>query len=261
LLCGFCHLPLFVTSRLDTRPTRSETLAPVLAAVSKKRYLPFVLIILVALATVGVASYFYRTQQAQLAARTPAQQFVPEEGSKPGANPPRIRGDVTAPVTLEEFADFQCPPCGAVAGLLHQLEREYHGRLRVVFRHFPLDGHKHARPAALAAEAAGEQGKFWEMHDVIYERRNAWSTVDDARPLFVEYAREIGLDLDRFNTDLAKPELAQRIEADRERGTSIGVSATPTVFINRKSVHHTSFSLPGLRERIDAALKETEAKP
>jgi protein-disulfide isomerase len=226
-----------------------------------KRFLPFIIIAVVGVATVGGGTYFFRQQQARLAASTGAAPFVPEEGTKPGANPPHIRGDKTAPVTIEEFADFQCPPCGMLAATLHELEKEYQGKFRVVFRHFPLDGHANARPAALAAEAAAQQGKFWEMHDRIYQQQKVWSTVPDARPLFAQYAGELGLNVEQFNADVQKPETAQRVDADRERGLSLKVSATPSVFLNRQSVPFAQFTPAGLKDRIDAALKESQKKP
>ena len=86
-----------------------------------------------------------------------------------------IRGNPDAPVTLEEFGDFQCPPCGSFAAFAEELLKEYDSRLRIVFRHFPLAAHEHAREASLAAEAAGLQGHFWEMYDVLYHEQAAWS--------------------------------------------------------------------------------------
>jgi len=129
-----------------------------------KRYLPFVIVIVVALATFGSGAMLYRAKRPQVH-NIPESQSIPAKGDKESAH---IRGDPDAPVTLEEFGDFQCPPCGQFAGFVEELLREYNSRLRVVFRNFPLPGHEHAREAAQAAEAAGLQGKFWEMYDTLY---------------------------------------------------------------------------------------------
>jgi len=226
-----------------------------------KRYLPFILIAAVAVITAVAGTLFYhaKSEEARQAAAAEVLQIAP--GTKPGAAPPHLRGDRRAPVTIEEFADFQCPPCGLLAGMLHQLEEEYRGRLRIVFRHFPLDGHKHARLAAVSAEAAGQQGKFWEMHDLIYQHRTTWSTADDARPLFTQYAESLGLDMARFRADLDNPALIARVDADQERGHSVNVSSTPTVFLNNQPVPPASFSPPALRTLIDAALAAPSPTP
>src|SRR5262249_2267892 len=118
-----------------------------------KRYLPFVIVIVVALATVGSGTILYRAKRSQLH-NIPENQSVPATGDKQSAP---IRGNPDAPVTLEEFGDFQCPPCGSFAGFAEELLKEYDSRLRLVFHNFPLPAHEHAREAALAAEAAAFQ--------------------------------------------------------------------------------------------------------
>lgn len=219
----------------------------------QKRHLPFILIIAVAVGTGVAGTLFYRAKVAESArAQSAAEVLHIAPGTKPGAVPPHIRG--RGQVIIEEFADFQCPPCGTVATILHQLEEEYRGRLRIVFRHFPLDGHQHARLAARSAEAAGVQGKFWEMHDLIYQHRTIWSTETDARPHFTRFAETLGLDVVRFTADLDSPEVAARVAADQERGHSVKVSSTPTIFLNDQPVPPASFSPPGFRTLIDAAL-------
>jgi protein-disulfide isomerase len=219
-----------------------------------KRYLPFILIALVAVGAVGGGSLLYRAQVAQLTTATSSTDGAtraPEEQS---------RGNPMAPVTLEEFGDYQCPPCGAVALLLPKLEADYGSKLRVVFRHFPLDGHKHAREAAHFAEAAGLQGKFWELHEMIYKHRENWTNLDDVTPIFSGYAAELGLDVARLRKDVQSDAVRDRVTRDQQLGTSRGVSATPTIFLNGKQVPPASLSEGGVRQAIDAALKEV-AKP
>lgn len=215
-----------------------------------KRYLPFLIVVAVALITVGTGLALYRSHQ--LPTPTAAKDSV-DSGL-------HIRGDGKALVTLEEFGDFECPPCAKMSEALHQLEKDYHGKLRIIFRHFPLAMHPHAREAAIAAEAAHAQGKFWEMHDLLYEKQAQWSKAADVPSLFHGFAGQLGLDVERFKKDLANPELAARVTADAELGKSRSVTSTPTIFVNNTALPPTSTNPPGVRAAIEAALKE-KAKP
>ena len=138
------------------------------------------------------------------------------------------RGPLDAPVTLVEYADFQCPDCQASHPVLERLLERFAGRLRFVFRHFPVvSRHPLAQGAALAAEAAGRQGKFWPMHQRLFAAQGALAPQDLHR-----YAREIGLDLDRFQRDLGDPALVAKIHQGKLLGVRSGVNGTPTVFLN-----------------------------
>jgi protein-disulfide isomerase len=174
----------------------------------------------------------------------------------PGAEPPHVIGVSNAPVTLEEFGDYQCPPCGNLHPVLKRIEHDYGSRVRVVFRNLPLESiHKNAFLAARAAEAAGLQGKFWEMHDLLYERQKDWSGVPLPRPVFSGYARQLGLDIARFERDIDRPEVGVRIGADMRRADSLRVSSTPTVFLNGRELPPSkSLDEKELRGEIDAAL-------
>ena len=172
-----------------------------------------------------------------------------------GADPPHAQGPVKAPVTLEEFGDFQCPPCGLLHPVLKMMEQEFGSRLRVIFREFPLvPAHAHALSAARAAEAAGLQGKFWEMHDLLYTNQNSWKDAFDVRPIFEEYARKIGLNLDRYRQDLTSETVQYRIFLDGKRARSLGVKGTPTVFMNGREVPFESLAPEKLRPLISAEL-------
>ena len=217
-----------------------------------KRYLPFIIVAAVAVSAIGVGAAIYRTKKQRLAAATAVNVHDPA-GAKPGARPAQTRGSTKATVTIEEFADFQCPPCGGISGIVKELEKKNPDRLRVVFRHYPLRNHANAVPAALAAEAAGLQGKFWEMHDQLFKNQNAWSKADNARQLFTDYASAIGIDTQRFRKDMDDEKLRARVTADQERATSMGVSRTPSIFINGQPIPAESFSLPGLQTAIDSA--------
>src|SRR5260370_32324716 len=167
-----------------------------------------------------------------------------------------IRGNPSAAVTLEEYGDFQCPPCGMFSAFLGQLEKEYDSRLRVVFRNFPLKMHEHAREAALAAEAAGLQGRFWEMHDVLYREQETWSKAPNVRELFESYAGTIGLDLDKFKKDMDGDKARERVDSERALADFLGVKATPTLFINNRPVEPKDKNPEGVRAAINAALNE-----
>ena len=170
-----------------------------------------------------------------------------------GAEPPNALGNVNAAVLLEEFGDFECPPCGALHPVLKTMKSEFGSRLVIVFREYPMTTlHPHAMDAARAAEAAGLQGKFWEMHDLLYENQRAWHDAPNAGLLFEEYATRIGLNLDRFRHDATSNIVDQRIRLDRERGQWIGVIGTPTVFLDGREVPFESLSVEKLRALINA---------
>ncbi len=217
-----------------------------------KRYLPFVIVVVVALATFGSGAMLYRAKLPQL-------KNIPESqrlSAKSGAESVHIRGNPDAPVTLEEFGDFQCPPCGQFAGFVEELLKEYNSRLRVVFRNFPLSAHEHAREAALAAEAAGFQGKFWEMYDTLYREQTVWSKAPNARELFESYAGTIGVNLDQFKKDVDSDKARERVDSDQALADSLGIKVTPTVFINNRPVDSKDKNPEGIRAEINAALQE-----
>ncbi|MGE0295050.1 Na+/H+ antiporter NhaA [Pseudonocardia sp.] len=153
----------------------------------------------------------------------------------PPVDPERdhVRGPVDAPLTLVEFGDFECPFCGRATGLVEELRERFGDRLRYVFRHVPLvDPHPHAELAAEAAEAAGAQGRFWEMHDVLFRDQGRLRAVD-----LLEHAEEIGLDVERFARDLGSGRFAARVREDAASADASGVAGTPTFFVN--GVRHT----------------------
>ena len=221
-----------------------------------KRSLPFIIIGLVALAALAAGTVLYRAKVAELTpvAATPDKAATPAEAKTEGKTV-HIRGNPKAQVTIEEFADFQCPPCASISPILAKLEHEFPSQMRVVFRNFPLQMHNHAAEAARAAEAAGLQGKFWEMHDLLYRNQTAWSKEADVRLTFINYAQDLGLDLGRFESDYEGAEVRARVSADQARGTSLGVNRTPTLFINNQPVPPSSLSEPALRTAIAAAIR------
>jgi diadenylate cyclase len=164
------------------------------------------------------------------------------------------RGPRDAPVTLVKYGDYECPYCGEAHPVLKELQQRVGEQVRFVFRHFPLDSvHPHARLAAQAAEAAASQGRFWEMHDLLYENQNKLSEEDLNR-----YAAKLGLDLRRFEEDLASDHHAWRIEEDRLGGTRAGVEGTPGFFVN--GVRYTGpVDVGGLLAAIEEATSSSGA--
>jgi protein-disulfide isomerase len=139
-----------------------------------------------------------------------------------------IRGPADAPFTLVEYGDYECPDCGRLFGVLQGLQQEFSTRLRLVYRHYPLSGiHKHAQMAAEAAEAAGAQGRFWEMHDLLFQNQNA---LDEKHLL--HYAEQLGLDVDLFHRELKQGSYAERLRQDFIAGVQNGVNGTPGLFLN-----------------------------
>ncbi len=135
-------------------------------------------------------------------------------------------------VTVVEYADFQCPACGVYYSLVKKLEDTYAGRVTFVFRHFPLSMHINAVPAALAAEAAGAQGKFFEMSDKLFTHQADWSESKTPETIFIAYATELGLNTEQFTADMKREDLKQKIVASFKGGVAAKVNATPSFFIN-----------------------------
>src|SRR5437867_1802928 len=170
-----------------------------------KRYLPFIIIVIVlvgAIATVfilvrkGKGGEAGQTNSGFVAAKAPAPSIssnpTPAPSDAAGLTKPNVK--VSSPVVVEEYGDYQCPPCGALYPELKQIEHEYGNQVQIVFHHFPLTRmHKNALTAAHAAEAARNQDKFWEMHDRLYRNQKEWAELDDPRPIFLSYARQLNL--------------------------------------------------------------------
>jgi protein-disulfide isomerase len=163
-----------------------------------------------------------------------------------GAND-HVQGPAKAPVTLLEYGDYECPYCGEAYPIVKALQERLGDQMRLVFRNFPLgEAHPHAEHAAEAAEAAAVQGKFWEMHDLLYENQDALEDED-----LVRYAKALGLDLPRFVKEMAAHAYAVRVRDDFRSGVRSGVNGTPTFFVNGAR-HDGPFDLRSLL----AAIKE-----
>jgi protein-disulfide isomerase len=230
-----------------------------------KKYLPFVIILIVLGAALGIAAKLWKSGSP--GAATTAQPFsangsaaspnsapANQAESSAGLTKPNVK--VSSPVVLEEYGDYQCPPCGQLYPDLKQIEKEYGNQVQIVFHHFPLMKiHKNALLAAHAAEAARNQNKFWEMHDLLYRNQKEWSELADPKPVFESYAKQLSLNLDNFDRDLGSNQIDQKISADIQRGSAQGVTGTPTVFLDSHLVNYQATNLDGLRRGINILLE------
>lgn len=162
-----------------------------------------------------------------------------------------VKGSEDAIITIVEWSDFQCPFCNRVSPTLAQIEKEYGDKVRIAFKHMPLSIHPQAAQAHAAAEAAHRQGKFWEMHDRIFANQR-----DLSEETLERYAQEIGLDMDRFASDLDDASLKQRIESDMQQASKLGVTGTPSFFINGKYLSGAQ-PFANFKRIIDAAIEKS----
>lgn len=175
--------------------------------------------------------------------------------SVPVGRQDHVRGSASAPITLVEYGDFECPYCGQAYYVLKEVEDELGRELRVVFRHFPLASiHPHAEAAAVAAEAAGAQGKFWEMHDLLFGNQQA---LEDE--YLLEYAEALDLDVTAFEEALRSGKPRLRVKEDFMSGVRSGVNGTPTLFINGAR-HDASYEYPILSRVLRQAAHVSHAR-
>jgi len=145
----------------------------------------------------------------------------------------------SASVTLVEFSDFQCPACGAYYPVVTQVIKDFKNDLTFVYRNFPLtDLHPNAQIAAQAAEAVGLQGKYWEMHDILFTKQSDWSASTSPRDIFAQYAQSLGINVDQFKKDIDSDAVRNKIMEDVNDGNTLGINATPTFFLNNQKIEN-----------------------
>lgn len=183
----------------------------------------------------------------------------------PGTNSSKVssnlQGSTSKGVTLVEYGDFQCPACAQYYPLIKQLKTTYANDVSFRFANFPLvQIHPNAMAGARAGQAAALQGKFWEMHDLLYENQTAWSSGSNPTPFFNQYAKQIGLDTAKFTTDMAKASTLETINADVAEAQSFGADSTPTFVLNGKKLSPNPNTLEGFTKLIDQAIKDAAKK-
>lgn len=233
--------------------------------------LPIAIIGLVLLVAVVGGWFWYSStakvdKPANIATKTPDAKKLEEQSKiynagSPGANPPNLLGSPNATVTVEEFADFQCGTCAVKHPIIKEVIATYGSRIKFIFRSFPLTTiHDKSYDAAVAAEASGLQGKFWEMQNQLFTNQSSWMTKDPMafRGILEEYAKKIGLDIEKFKTDMAGLVAKNRVGADMDRGKSLRVASTPTFYINGKPVGLEQMTTEGFKQLIDAELQKPQ---
>jgi protein-disulfide isomerase len=222
------------------------------------RRLPIIIILGVLVLALGGGYWLYQgsrstgtSTETSGAPALPPPPGAPSTAGNDYATPPPGR----SVVTIEEFGDYQCPPCGSLHPTLTTIKKEYGDRVRFEFHHFPLiQIHANAHAAASAAVAAGFQGKFWEMHNLLYENQATWSEIPDLQPVAVSFARSIGLDVQRFLTDMKGTRVVSTIATDVEQGMRRGVDSTPTLFINGEKIPFENYAPENLRREVNRRL-------
>lgn len=148
------------------------------------------------------------------------------------------KGATDPKVSIVEYSDFQCPACASYYPLIEKAVLEYSDRLSFTYRHFPLPQHKNALAASYASEAAGKQGKFWEMHAMIFERQSKWSESYTAAQIFEEYAKELNVDLTQYKKDVSSSETKENVSHDKKTGIASSIESTPSFFLNGKKMQN-----------------------
>lgn len=171
-----------------------------------------------------------------------------------------VTGNPKSKVTLTEFGDLQCPACLAFEPIMSQVRTDYGKTIKIVYKQFPLpkNVHPNAFAAAVSAEAAGKQGKFWEYHDLVYKKQTEWSSLADPTASFVSYAKTLKLDLDQFKKDIESGELKDRVNTQVDEGVKIGVNSTPTLYINGRMIDIPN-NYEELKPQIDDAIKNSQS--
>ena len=209
-----------------------------------RKYRPFVIIAIVLTLAVVAVVLLLRSGKS-------GEPFNAASSPQPSADLPR-KPPANVVVTLEEFGDYQCPPCGALHPVLKKLKQEYGANLNFVFRNLPLSAiHKNAMAAAQAAEAARMQSRFWEMHDLLYENQDLWKDDINPMPIFWKFAADLGLDTAKFSSDMEDKQVKLRIEADQSAATELGVNGTPTLLIDGRQLRPEVTNPDGIRKGIE----------
>ena len=194
-------------------------------------------------------------QSSSAATSTPSTTTSTPSSARVVAPDPRRLGALAKTgVTFTEFLDFECESCAAAFPVIEQLRREYAGRVTFNLRYFPIDSHKNARNAALAVEAAAQQGKLEEMYKRMYETQPSWGEQSKSQAsVFRGFAKDLGLNMKRYDAAVADPKTAERVERDVQAGKALGVQGTPTFFVNEQMIQPQS--VEEIRQLIDDAVR------
>jgi len=162
----------------------------------------------------------------------------------------------SAKVTLVEFGDYECPACGDYHPFVNQLLTDFAGKINFVFRNFPLSQHPNAQISSQAAEAAGLQGKFWQMNDKLYTSQNDWVRSTEPESVFVGYAQALGLDVTKFKTDISSSAVTSKVQSDLNDGNLVNINETPTFYINGAIVQNLPGTYKDFKSLVSTALNK-----
>ncbi len=230
--------------------------------------IPMIIIVLVLIVGVAVGAYFYNTSKSgnttptKTGNNTAVQKTPAIPTNVPiGSVPPNSSGSPTASVTVEEFADFQCPTCASTHPEISEIKAFYGNRIRFIFRNFPLQipAHDKSYDAAVAAEAAGMQGKFWDMQNLLFANQKTWTAAPSYKQIWNEYAQKLGLDVVKFQNDIVGIAAKARVDDDLKRGRGLNINSTPTILVNGVSVDAKDFNAISLKTIIDGELQKSAA--
>ena len=181
---------------------------------------------------------------------------APKGPIEPVASADWMKGSPLAKTILIEYSDFQCPACRNYYPVVKKIEHDFGQSVQIVYRHFPLTQiHKNAFAAAKAAEAAGKQGKFWEMHDMLFEQHDLWAEDEHAVEKFTSFANELHLAIDQFKKDMDSKEVSDKVSRMIKSGESAGIDATPTFYLNGEKIQN-----PQGFEPFAALIKKSQEK-
>jgi len=216
-----------------------------------QKYRPFLIIVIVLLvAVIGVTRLLRAGRN-----KNPFTDTASNPTTPASAQPDR-KLPADAVVTLEEFGDYQCPPCGGLHPTLKKLKQDLGPNLNFVFRNLPLPTiHKNALVAAQAAEAARVQNRFWEMHDLLYENQDLWKDDINPRSIFLKFAADLGLDTARLVRDMDSEQVKMRIEADQDAATQLEIIGTPTILIEGRKLRPEATTPEGIRKGIELMMQ------
>jgi protein-disulfide isomerase len=204
---------------------------------------------------VGGVYLFSRNSTSETGPKVAANLLEPAGGQKTGGivDGKYTKPSVKATVSLAEFGDYQCPACSAYSTLVTQILTEFAGKINYGFKNFPLSQHANAPISSYAAEAAGLQGKFWEMHEILYKNQDSWAASTDARSIFIGYAKDLGLNSDQFGKDMDSAKIKEFVQTDLVDGRTVGINSTPTFFINGVKIDSPQ-SLDAFKQVIQSAI-------
>ena len=182
---------------------------------------------------------------------------APPKVTSGGSN--NVFGKLDSPVTLTEFVDFQCEACYAFYPTVKEVKEKYQDRVKFQIKYFPIsNSHQFARMAAANAEAAAQQGKFWEMHDKIFEGQKIWEQTQNAQTFFDKYAKNIGLNMEKFKSDIKDPKTSATINADLDEVKRLGGDGTPTFALNGEKIKNPENTVEAFSKVLDDALAKAE---